>query len=387
MNTNEKKIYHPLAITMWDFSWIERNWEGSGYENIDAALDGLVERGYNAVRIDAFPHLMAEDRNREWTLKPVWFSNDWGSPYINKIKLYPAFTAFLGKCRERNIKVALSSWYREDEDNIRMRINSPEKMADNWLTVLDLIRGEGLLDTVLYVDLCNEWPGDLWAPFFTNFPKECTWGYWYTETSMHYMKRAIERIREKYPDIPLCFSFDGLDTKKYASEDLSFFDFIEHHIWMTKLNDNEFYRFVGQDPDGRWNETSYHYLVDNSQKVYQERPEYWKKLLRDGITELARNAEARGMMLATTECWGIVDYKDYPLLPWDWVKDLCRIGVETALSTDRWFIVATSNFTGPQFAGMWNDVSWHKELTALIRSHEIPEDRLDQRLRNTIEYR
>ena len=36
---------HPFAITMWDFSWLERRWPGAGYENWDLALDELVERG------------------------------------------------------------------------------------------------------------------------------------------------------------------------------------------------------------------------------------------------------------------------------------------------------------------------------------------------------
>lgn len=48
-------MIHPLAITMWDFSWIERRWDGAGFEDWNAALDGVKERGYDAVRIDAFP--------------------------------------------------------------------------------------------------------------------------------------------------------------------------------------------------------------------------------------------------------------------------------------------------------------------------------------------
>lgn len=48
-------MIHPLAITMWDFSWIERRWDSAGFEDWNAALDGVKERGYDAVRIDAFP--------------------------------------------------------------------------------------------------------------------------------------------------------------------------------------------------------------------------------------------------------------------------------------------------------------------------------------------
>ena len=35
-------IQHPLALTMWDFSWLERRWPGAGYEDWDLALDELV---------------------------------------------------------------------------------------------------------------------------------------------------------------------------------------------------------------------------------------------------------------------------------------------------------------------------------------------------------
>ena len=36
-----RNIQHPLAITMWDFSWLERRWPGAGYDDWDLALDGL----------------------------------------------------------------------------------------------------------------------------------------------------------------------------------------------------------------------------------------------------------------------------------------------------------------------------------------------------------
>src|SRR5579875_1460475 len=67
-----EKIEHPLAITMWDFSWLERRWPGAGYEEWDLALDGLVLRGYDAIRIDAYPHLVAANPNAAWELIPCW---------------------------------------------------------------------------------------------------------------------------------------------------------------------------------------------------------------------------------------------------------------------------------------------------------------------------
>ena len=53
-----------FATAMWDFSWATRRFDNEAeYADWDRALDGLAERGYNNVRIDAFPHLIAADRD------------------------------------------------------------------------------------------------------------------------------------------------------------------------------------------------------------------------------------------------------------------------------------------------------------------------------------
>lgn len=78
--------------------------------------------------------------------------------------------------------------------------------------------------------------------------------------------------------------------------------------------------------------------------------------------------------MVTTECWGPVDYKDWPLLNWDWVKELCEIGTIEASKSGRWIAIATSNFCGPQFVGMWSDISWHKRLTDRIHKGELPDE-------------
>ena len=70
----------PRAITMWDFSWLERRLPGAGYEDWDKVLGELKERGYNAVRIDAYPHLLAENPEKEWILHELWSIQNWAAP-------------------------------------------------------------------------------------------------------------------------------------------------------------------------------------------------------------------------------------------------------------------------------------------------------------------
>ncbi|WFE82802.1 cellulase-like family protein [Parabacteroides chongii] len=371
-NKVDIKGISPRAITMWDFSWLERRWPGAGYENWDKILDELEERGYNAIRIDAFPHLIAENPTKKWILKEVWNQQVWGSPDLNEVQIQPSLNIFLMKCQSRNIKVGLSSWFREDIDNTRMKITSPDKLADCWIKTLQSIECNGLLDTILYVDLCNEWPGYLWAPFFTSQYSSIKWGQWYKEESLLWIKNALEKIKNKYPQIPFTFSFDNKDIDKYEEIDTDFLDLYEHHIWMVQQNNNEFYKLVGYK-NGQFSPDAYKKVVSNAEKLYRDKPSYWQKLLTDNIQLIAKTAKKNKRPLITTECWGIVDYKDWPLLSWDWVKELCTLGTVTAAQTGMWAGIATSNFCGPQFTGMWRDINWHQNLTKLIKSSSLDE--------------
>lgn len=373
INLSPPPDIHPRAITMWDFSWIERRWPGAGYEDWDRALDELAERGYNAVRIDAFPHFLGADATREYTLRPVWSVQQWGSPGIIKVRLLPALPEFISKCQERDIKVGLSSWFRDDVEQMRLQINSPAKMADLWIKTLDHLKAAGLLNSILYVDLCNEWPGDLWSPFFTNDPPNKTWGYWHTPASMQFMRTSLELVRQAYPQVPLCYSFTGGEPALYAQRDLSFFDLLEHHIWMAQLRGGEFDKAVGYAYD-RFNEDSYNRLATNHVEVYQSRKRYWQQILLEEIDLVARSARAAKLPLITTECWGLVDFKDWPSLDWGIIKELGELAVQKAVDSGQWLALASSNFAGPQFAGMWRDKSYHQRLTRLIRTSAIHPD-------------
>lgn len=130
------KYERPMAIAMWDFSWLERRWPGAGYEDWEQALDQLKLRGYDAVRIDAYPHLLAAGPDKEWTLKPEWDQQVWGAPAITRIdNIRDNLLEFISLCRDRGIVVGLSTWFRENVENIRMTITTPDQLADIWINV------------------------------------------------------------------------------------------------------------------------------------------------------------------------------------------------------------------------------------------------------------
>jgi len=370
---NALNVEKPLAITMWDFSWLERRWPGAGYEDWDQALDELCERGYNAVRIDAYPHLVALDAEAEWTTKPPWNQQLWGAPAKTRIQVQPHLNTFLRKCAERGVKVGLSSWFQKVEETGLNHIMSPQKHAEIWSRTLDTIAAEGLLDTVLYVDLCNEWPFQMWAPFFKPRRDEGFLRIVHPD-SVLWMEAALDALRQDYPGIPLTFSYVGLLRAEEEQKPFfrSAFDFLEPHVWMCHANQDEFYSRLKYSYQ-LFDSSGYESLVEDAERIYDADRSYWLRLQESHIDKVVEESLALNQPLITTECWGIVDYKDWPLLDWGWIKELCANGTRHASASGRWAAIATSNFCGPQFVGMWRDVEWHQKLTSTITSGSLPE--------------
>lgn len=353
----------PLAITMWDFSWLERRWPGAGYEDWDLALGELKARGYDAVRIDAYPHLIANGAEKTWELKPQWNQQDWGAPALCRVQVQPALNEFLRACGRHGIMAGLSSWYREESPQVSRNYRSGEQQGADWKIALDSVAADGLLDHVLYVDLCNEFPLSVWCPwlpkdFRRNSPEGAKW-----------MREAIAVCRSAYPQFDYCFSFTS-EYDRWQSEDVSMHDFLDLHLWMTHFTD--FYKQVGYRYE-RFDSKGYENLVAKGETLYRSKPEYWNTKLAEGVKWAAEWSRVAKKPLITTECWGVVDYKDWPLLHWDWVKDLCETGVRAAAASGRWAAIATSNFCGPQFVGMWRDVAWHRRMTEVIHNAKLPE--------------
>ena len=361
----------PVAITMWDFSWLERRWPGAGYEDWDLALDQLAERGYNAVRIDAYPHLVSADPYRSWELLPVWNQQSWGAQSLINVQVQPSLVEFIGKCRDRGIAVGLSTWYRQDRDDVRMRIRTPEDQARIWIDTLRHIEDAGLLESILYVDLCNEYPLDVWAPYLytDGLPKESGRN---TPKIQSWMDESIEMVRSAYPQLDYTYSFCS-ELLTWQDQDVRSLDLLEPHIWMAGGEVSDFYERVGYHFE-RFESVGYDNLVANGRRIYEDSREHWDGLLYAAIDSVADWSRATSLPLVTTECWSVVDYKDWPGLDWDWIMELTAKGLRHAAATGRWVGMATSNFCGPQFVGMWRDVAWHQELTTLIKNSPIDAD-------------
>ena len=371
MHSRFARLAHPLAITMWDFSWLERRWPGAGYESWELALDQLAERGYDAVRIDAYPHFVRHDPEMSYRLPPNWNQQAWGAPDWCEVRIFPELTDFIALCRDRGLLVGLSTWFRRDELETNRLLATPEALGDAWMRVLRSIEREGLLDSILYVDLCNEWPVTGWTPFY-NYHEQANDPRWESDRSLDWMTRSIAMLHDGCPAVPCTFSNVGVPpVPRDRLGSYEMIDFYEPHIWMAQANGHEFNRRINYNYEG-FDPEAFRRVVRYAEPLYRANERYWQYLLAQVIGAAADFSRAAGRPLMTTECWAIVDYKDWPLLDWGWVKELNELGTFTAAAEGSWAAIATSNFCGPQFVGMWRDVDWHRRLTARIHEGDLP---------------
>jgi len=363
------KVDRPYAMTMWDFSWLERRWSGAGYECWDRALDELAERGYDLIRLDAYPHFVAANKDELYTVVPdsTWTQFDWGSPGRLGVRVMPALTEFIHKAYSRGIRIGLSTWFRQDLHDIRLQIGSPGAMADIWFKTLQRIRSEVDADALVYLDFCNEFPGDKWAPFFKNEGDSCWNGT--TLKARNWMQETVRVFRQSCDNIPLTFSFAFFQGQSQLDQDWSFLDLLEPHIWMCQAAP-EFYNNLGYCHQA-YDTSGLELIANHMEPLYRSDPQHWQMALKRRIHAWAEVSRKNQLGIMTSECWSIVDAKDWPGIDWGWIKELCAFGVEEALSCGRWIGMATSNFCGPQFVGMWRDIEWHQRLTQRIRNAVI----------------
>ena len=97
-----------------------------------------------------------------------------------------------------------------------------------------------------------------------------------------------------------------------------------------------------------------------------------KKILvgwMDGrLTDISATASKHNIVCGNTEGWGPIFWFDHPELDWKWVKESGDICVDLARKHENYKFLCTSNFTHPQFKGMWEDIKWHRNITSRIKA-------------------
>ncbi len=418
--TTLDRLDKPLAITMWDSSWIRRRYRGGGFEDWDRALTELVDRGYNAVRIDAFPHLVADgpdgrsvDRFKDVPNQfPQFYGFAmWGNPWTMYIEPRRSLIEFLGKCREHGVTVGLSTWFKPTDDRRNEQIEGLDGFVRVWQETLELIDRNGLMDTVSYLDILNEYPmGHVFSWLHRSvatmaYPPGPNGGYNDRQSDFlwGFLSSAIERLRRAWPDLAIStsFTFDGFE-RYWEHKDLGVLDFLDVHIWLNYFPDfarltdyastierhgNPHSLFREERGGNAYAENArlipadYHYdrTYAAALDAWRSRRTDWTEQFEQAIGRVMTAAQPHNLHVGQTEGWGMVNWLDHPLLDWDIHRETAEVA--TAIAARRGYtFTCSANFCHPHFLGFWDDVAWHRQITTTIRSST---PRLDLNLRRS----
>ncbi|MDO9236940.1 MAG: cellulase-like family protein [Aquabacterium sp.] len=384
----------PLAVAMWDFSWLTRRaGTQAEYSDFDAVLDDFVLRGYNCLRIDAFPHLIAADgngrRQDEFVMKAQPSGFPWGNSANTTINPRRDLPVFLSKCAARGIRVGLSTWMTNDTSNRALSIKSPAQLSRIWAETLDFIGQHGLLGIVEWVDLANEFPSVGFMPAIVSYINEKLLNKITLLTGLlapydqeqgsaisAYIYTAINGLKKQFPHLPLCVSLAGESTNTFKSVDLSPMDCIETHIFLG-LNQTfalpSGLNFLLIEGAGNLQSSCYNNTLEKwAQGAYYRRQAGLLRWLGGAMDSWVTLGNKLNVPVYTTEGWAAILYYELPDKDpnganWVWINDVARAATGMAKARG-WTGICTSNFCQPHFPSFYKNPAWHQQITGLIKT-------------------
>jgi len=368
---------------MWEFSWlVRRSGHESEYADWDRVLDELAQRGYDCIRLDVFPHLVAAgatgNTDARFTILPRSKRFSWGNHSPVTVDPRRGLIEFLGKVADRGMVIGASGWFNDDATHRVSEVHTPADYVRIWSETLSFLEQEGFHDLIEWVDLCNEFPCGLWAPeayervFGVRWPKmRPLWREWtdrqLADTQAYW--DVLPQLKERWPNLRFTWSTMFIGQDSIRRLDPSPLDVAEPHVWIS--DDVRFCFRSGQllalleTPGG----IAMHQRL--GPRVWGLWRDSWVKKLSARMDDWADWAHVNDLPLYTSEGWGPINYGDAPDSDgweWEWVKDTSEVGVDLAIDKG-WTGICTNNFCQPHFPGMWRDIAWHQAQTTKIKAH------------------
>jgi hypothetical protein len=382
----------PLAIAMWDFSWILRHHRYGEFEHWSEVLEGLAERGYNAIRMDAMPQYVSADKEGKVTeqfrsIRDSWKPVKWGNDYSMNFRPREALLEFLPECKKYGIKVGLATWFLP-HGGPRDVFTEKGGLVRAWIETLTFLQQHGLLDdNIIYVDLLNEYPfwhGYDWLKkeldsmgnikqFKLNNPdanipdsledtKKGTFNVLQKEFYINFVNDTIAALQQKITGKLYQFSFNK--QMPLDQIDLSKFGVIDYHLWFADTGKLPGLDELGDIDQSKDNAGIFRSLLSAWNSNLPEMTKWMGQQIQ-GVSDMAG---LHHIPCGNTEGWGPISWLDYPDIDWKWVKEAGSICVDLAKRHENYKFICSSNFTHPQFKGMWEDIKWHKNITSRIKA-------------------
>lgn len=348
----------PLALACLDDVWMGLEPACTGAE-ISRLLDQIVERGFNAVRVDPCPHLLMA--GSEATL-----NSPRGRPIT--LPILSRFEQLLSGARQRGLKLWLTSRFYDDHAARRSFVRRPEDFADAWLSTLAIADRWKGLDAIAGIDFCYHFPAMPYAHgivrrVFGRSPERGLPRHW-NEVQQHavqsYFQQVPALIKAHYPTLPVGVSGSPEWWPYIRDMDLSALDFLSLSVW---LDEDPHYRLLTgvnlpvPKPLSRIGKSVGRWMLAMTE-------EHWENRLETHLLQQLAFSRVRGLEPVVGE--GYFAASEFHMSLSKSLGDMQELLVVRAIN-DGVRVMTPSSMARPCTPGLWQEIDYLRHLNAMIK--------------------
>ncbi|MCE9614072.1 MAG: hypothetical protein K8T26_07330 [Lentisphaerae bacterium] len=239
-----------LAISLWLWNWLTDTGPGESFHDIEKSFKDLVDRGFNAIRIDAMLGWIYDAQFRR--RGPVEIGRIAEPGYANYgpglttkggvfVDVHERIVELFRLARTYDVYVALTTWqYQEGHSTTLIKDSAIRKelydvplnerlmfVARQYEALLNDLKKEGLTDRIAYLEIHNE----------VDYVKVCE----RPDQLRALMESAMAYLQERFPEILICsdrnsgardrYGFDYEKARRFTEEFAANDQLIDHHLY------------------------------------------------------------------------------------------------------------------------------------------------------------
>ncbi len=360
-----------LAITCWDYAWPLGRDYGAVPGAVEARLDEAVARGFNTVRLDPYPHLVATPANSvhldrcEILAEPDPRRGLPGGAHTVPIR--KALRRFLDAAAERDLNLWFSGFFVPDSRARRSFVRRPGDFVDVWAETLELVRQWGHLEGVVALDFCHHFPFPPWSHgaarrVFGRSARRSLPARWQRDQEAEverYLLEVPRALRAHFPALRVGISAAAGDSEYLRQLDTSELDFLDYGLWLD--DDPRFRLATGADLpvpgllDRR--------LGPLRGALLNATGDHWRGRLYDLLNRRLAFARVRRLQPVLGEGW-LTPAGEPEALPAGWAR-FCEAVVARAVADGVQALTPTS-LANPHHPWLWGESDWLAHLNHLI---------------------
>lgn len=347
------------------------------YRHPGRVLDEVVARGFNAVAIDPFPHLVTP-RSDGIVIDRFELSGEAGQEVMPR----RALAEFARQAAQRDVRLWLTSRFLPDTQARRSFVRRPRDFIDAWTHTLEWLRHNGVLESVVAVDFCQHFP---MPPAAHGAAQKIFRGHrlqrlsalpaWPTEVEERvqaYLHQVPRALRSVFPDIHFGVSVNGATDRHLRALDTSELDFIDRHFWLDE--DPRFALATGMPVrdllGGRLGGLAGALQGRLSGMAWRASRSQWQRFQERQLSQFNDFCRVRRVMPALTR--GYVHVPDHWHLDPAFMREVSGFMVRSALALDL-PVVTPGYLARPQNPACWQQEGWLRDLNAAIVAGDLPD--------------